>query len=91
VTKRVQTAIVADEAVWTLRDLREIIGRHPADAVNIKLAKTGGLREALELVVLARVSETKIIVGCMAESCGDCGRWRLGLRRRRRRFRECGS
>jgi L-alanine-DL-glutamate epimerase-like enolase superfamily enzyme len=60
--------MVADEAVWTPRDLREIIRRHAADTVNIKLAKTGGQREAPHLVAWARVSETKIIVGCMAES-----------------------
>ena len=52
VTRHVQTSMVADEAVWTPRDLREIIRRHAADTVNIKLAKTGGLREVASTRVL---------------------------------------
>ena len=36
--------------------------------INIKLAKTGGLREALELADMARAHEVGTIVGCMSES-----------------------
>ena len=68
VTARVQTPIMADEAVWTRRDLREIIRSHAADMINIKLAKTGGLREALELARMARENEVGAVVGCMSES-----------------------
>jgi L-alanine-DL-glutamate epimerase-like enolase superfamily enzyme len=59
---------MADEAVWTRRDLREIVQTHAVDMVNIKLAKSGGLREALEMVTLARESGVGVIAGCMAES-----------------------
>lgn len=68
VTSRVETPIMADEAVWTRRDLREIVQTHAIDMVNIKLAKSGGLREALEMVTLARESGVGVIAGCMAES-----------------------
>jgi o-succinylbenzoate synthase len=68
VTSRVATPIMADESVWTRRDLRDVIRNRAADLVNIKLAKTGGLREALDLVALARESEVEVIAGCMAES-----------------------
>jgi L-alanine-DL-glutamate epimerase-like enolase superfamily enzyme len=68
VTSQVATEIMADEAVWTLRDLREIIRTHAADLVNIKLAKCGGLREALDMVTLAQGNAVGVIVGCMAES-----------------------
>jgi L-alanine-DL-glutamate epimerase-like enolase superfamily enzyme len=36
--------------------------------INIKLAKCGGLREALTLVELARENDVVAIAGCMAES-----------------------
>jgi L-Ala-D/L-Glu epimerase len=68
VTTRVATSIMADEAVWTTRDLREVIRLRAADLINIKLAKCGGLREALELVKLARENDVVAIAGCMAES-----------------------
>jgi L-alanine-DL-glutamate epimerase-like enolase superfamily enzyme len=68
VTAHVQTPIVADEAVWNRRDLREVIKTHAADMINVKLAKTGGLREALGLISLARECDVLSIVGCMAES-----------------------
>lgn len=68
VTSQVATPVMADEAVWTTRDLREIIRLRAANMINIKLAKSGGLREALELAKLAYESEVVAIVGCMAES-----------------------
>jgi L-alanine-DL-glutamate epimerase-like enolase superfamily enzyme len=68
VTSQVQTTIMADESVWTCRDLREIVRVRAADAVNIKLAKCGGIRVGLELLELARESGIDAIVGCMAES-----------------------
>ncbi|HEY1761088.1 MAG TPA: dipeptide epimerase [Acidimicrobiales bacterium] len=67
VTNHVGTPIVADESVWTRRDLREIIRSRAADTVNIKLAKTGGLREALALAGVAREHGVGVIVGCMSE------------------------
>ncbi|NMM23398.1 MAG: dipeptide epimerase [Phycicoccus sp.] len=68
VTRHVNTPILADEAVWTTRDLTEVIRRHAADLVNIKLAKTGGLREALRMAELARHNDVAVIIGCMMES-----------------------
>ena len=68
VTRHVNTPILADEAVWTTRDLTEVIRRHAADMVNIKLAKTGGLREALRMAELARHNDVAVIIGCMMES-----------------------
>lgn len=68
VTAHVQTPIMADESVWTLRDLREIVRMHAASMVNIKLAKTGGLRGAIALLNTAREHDVGVIAGCMAES-----------------------
>ena len=68
VTHHSQTPVMADESVWTRRDLREILRDRAVDMVNIKLAKTGGLREALALHRAARDAGLGVIIGCMAES-----------------------
>lgn len=68
VTAAVNTPILADEAVWTRAELREIVERNAADLINIKLAKTGGPTEALVLAEAARAAGLGVIVGCMMES-----------------------
>ena len=44
------------------------MAHHARDVINIKLAKTGGLREALALAEEARRNGLGVIVGCTAES-----------------------
>jgi L-Ala-D/L-Glu epimerase / N-acetyl-D-glutamate racemase len=68
VTARVATPVLADEAVWTRRDLRQVITCQAASLVNIKLAKTGGLHEALALAQLAHEHGIGVFVGCMSET-----------------------
>lgn len=68
VTAHVGTPVLADESVWTARDAREVIDRRAADMVNIKLAKTGGIREALAVLELTERAGMSAIVGCMMES-----------------------
>jgi L-alanine-DL-glutamate epimerase-like enolase superfamily enzyme len=68
VTARVATPVLADESVWTRRDLRQVVTERAADMVNIKLAKTGGLREALALARLAEECGIGVLVGCMSET-----------------------
>lgn len=55
--------ICADEACHDRRSLKKIIGRY--DMINIKLDKTGGLTEALQLRKAAEAEGLKIMVGCM--------------------------
>ncbi|MBL8583598.1 MAG: dipeptide epimerase, partial [Rhizobiaceae bacterium] len=55
--------ICADESLHTGQDLKILAGRY--DAVNIKLDKTGGLTEALELRDAALKVGFGIMVGCM--------------------------
>jgi len=68
VTAHVDTPVLADESVWTTRDVREVLARNAADLVNIKLAKTGGIREALAVRDAAASAGIRCIVGCMMES-----------------------
>jgi L-alanine-DL-glutamate epimerase-like enolase superfamily enzyme len=73
VTAEVGTSILADESVWDAGDLREIIHRRAADAVNLKLAKTGGLSAARSMAASAARSSMGVIVGCMMESSVGIG------------------
>lgn len=68
VAKRVSTPIMADESVWNRRNLHELLTHEAGSLVNIKLAKTGGLVEALALARTAADNGIGVIVGCMSES-----------------------
>ncbi|GAA1554578.1 L-Ala-D/L-Glu epimerase [Kribbella hippodromi] len=67
VTDRVSTPILADESVFGLRDLVNVIRHGAADLVNVKLAKCGGLAPARTLLELAQAHGIGAIVGCMME------------------------
>ena len=56
-------AICADESAHDREGLHELIGKY--DAINIKLDKTGGLTQALELAKAAEQAGLSIMVGCM--------------------------
>jgi L-alanine-DL-glutamate epimerase-like enolase superfamily enzyme len=58
--------IVIDEGCHTLTDIPEI-ARY-ANGVNIKLAKSGGLREAVRMIDAARSLGMVVMIGCMIES-----------------------
>ncbi len=68
VTARVSTPVMADESVYGVRDLVEVIRRRSADLVNVKLAKCGGLSTATTLLELARAHGMGAIVGSMMET-----------------------
>jgi L-alanine-DL-glutamate epimerase-like enolase superfamily enzyme len=67
VTARVDTMVMADESVFGMRDLAQVIHRRAADLVNIKLAKCGGLSSAAAMVRLADAHDVGWIVGSMME------------------------
>lgn len=58
--------IVTDEDSLTAADLPRLIGC--VDGVNVKLAKTGGIRGALAMIHTARALGMKVMLGCMVES-----------------------
>ena len=67
VTASVDTAVMADESVFGLRDLSAVIDAGAADLVNIKLAKCGGLSTAVAMARLATAHGVGFIVGSMME------------------------
>ncbi len=66
VRERVGIPVYADESVHVLGDLAPLVGR--VDGVNLKLMKTGGLREMLRLIHAARAHGMRIMLGSMVES-----------------------
>ena len=68
VRRHVETPVMADESVFDLDDLVELVRHDAADLVNIKIAKAGGLTPALELARVARAHGLGVSVGCMLES-----------------------
>lgn len=58
--------VFADESVHRLADVGALAGR--VDGVNLKLMKTGGLREMLRMIHAARALGMKVMLGSMVES-----------------------
>jgi L-alanine-DL-glutamate epimerase-like enolase superfamily enzyme len=67
VTDRVDTPVMADESVFSLRDLTEVVRRRAADLVNVKLAKCGGLGPARTLLAVAAEHGLGTMIGSMME------------------------
>ena len=55
-----------DEDCHTLADVAECAER--AHGINIKLAKSGGIREAVRMAHAARALGLGVMLGCMVES-----------------------
>lgn len=64
--QKVSLPVFADENVKTSRDVAAHAGI--VDGVVVKLAKTGGIREALRAIHTARALEMQVMIGCMVES-----------------------
>ena len=66
VTAQADIPVIADESCLTVADIPPLVGK--VDGINIKLAKCGGLREALRMIAVARAHGLMVMVGCMIES-----------------------
>jgi L-Ala-D/L-Glu epimerase len=66
VRERSPLPIVADESCVTSADIPRLVGA--VDGINIKLAKCGGLREALRMIAAARTHGLLVMCGCMIET-----------------------
>lgn len=65
-TERSPLPIYADESLQRLRDVTAI--QHAFSGINIKLMKCTGLREAREMITLARALGMGVMLGCMTET-----------------------
>ena len=66
ITAQSDIPVIADESCLTTVDIPPLVGK--VDGINIKLAKCGGLREALRMIAVARAHGLMVMVGCMIES-----------------------
>ena len=66
VRERSPIPVFADESAHNLADIGRLAGR--VDGVNLKLMKTGGLREMERMIHAARALGMKVMLGSMVES-----------------------
>jgi L-alanine-DL-glutamate epimerase-like enolase superfamily enzyme len=64
--RRAPMPIYVDEDCHTLADVASCAER--AHGINIKLAKSGGIREAARMAAAARALDLGVMLGCMVES-----------------------
>ncbi|MEZ7884129.1 MAG: dipeptide epimerase [Bacteroidales bacterium] len=65
-TEKSPLPIIADEACQRLVDIPKLKGAY--SGINIKLMKCTGLREAREMVSLAKALHMRLMIGCMTET-----------------------
>jgi L-alanine-DL-glutamate epimerase-like enolase superfamily enzyme len=66
VRERVGIPVYADESCHRLSDVAAVAGR--VDGINLKIMKTGGIREMLRMIHAARAHGLRILLGSMVES-----------------------
>ncbi len=66
ITERSPLPIIADEACQRLTDIPKLKGAY--HGINIKLMKCTGMREAREMVSLAKSLHMRLMIGCMTET-----------------------
>jgi L-Ala-D/L-Glu epimerase len=66
VRERSPLPIIADESCLVATDVPKLAGA--VDGINLKLAKCGGLREAMKIIATARAHDMSVMCGCMVET-----------------------
>ncbi len=66
IRERAALPIMTDESSVNLKDLPALVGC--VDAINVKLMKCGGLREAIRMIHFAHANGMKVMLGCMLET-----------------------
>ncbi|AQG78194.1 mandelate racemase/muconate lactonizing enzyme family protein [Spirosoma montaniterrae] len=60
--------IMADESLFDGADAIRLVREEAVDYFNIKLSKSGGIREALNINAIAEAAGVPCMIGCMSES-----------------------
>jgi len=68
VTDNIDIPTLADESVFGPYDALKILQMRAADIINIKLMKTGGIRNARRITSIAEVYGVECMIGCMLEA-----------------------
>ena len=67
ITAAASVPILADEAAFSLEDVKNIYTLNAADMINIKLMKCGGVSKAIEILEYARAKKMPCMLGSMLE------------------------
>ncbi len=67
ITEASSIPILADEATFTLEDVKRVVESKSADMINIKLMKCGGVTKAVEILEYARAKGVTCMLGSMLE------------------------
>jgi L-alanine-DL-glutamate epimerase-like enolase superfamily enzyme len=67
IRERTLTPLLADEAIFSPKQAIELLELEGCDIVNIKLAKCGGISNALKIADIAQIYGVKCMMGCMLE------------------------
>jgi L-alanine-DL-glutamate epimerase-like enolase superfamily enzyme len=67
IRRAVDTPLIADESVWTLKDAYDIISKRAADIFYVRIEEAGGMLRCKELVDFAKALGIPCIMGSWAE------------------------
>jgi L-alanine-DL-glutamate epimerase-like enolase superfamily enzyme len=68
VSERTTIPVRADESVFSVQDALAVIQQDAAPYFNLKLSKSGGIRNAQKLANVAEAGYRPCMIGCMSES-----------------------
>lgn len=68
ITQKSKWPIMADESVFSCDDAVNVLQLNAAHLINIKLAKAGGIANAMKIKTIAEAFHTECMLGCMMES-----------------------
>ena len=60
--------VYADETIFTPQDVSEVLRREAVDGINIKLMKSGGISDAMQMANTAKSFGVPVMIGCMVET-----------------------
>jgi len=73
IKERTITPLLADESVFSTKEAIELLEMDACDMINIKLAKCGGISNALQIADIAELYGVKCMIGCMLEGAISVG------------------
>ncbi|MDE0112394.1 MAG: cycloisomerase [Albidovulum sp.] len=68
ITRRIDTPIMADESVFSVRDAVAAAKIRLADIFALKIMKSGGMRQAMDIASVAGTAGIEVYGGCMFET-----------------------
>jgi len=68
ISQHTSIPIMADESVFSPEDALEVIRMQAAPMINIKLSKSGGIKNAIMIANICEAAHIPCMTGCMSES-----------------------